>query len=952
MAKTVSSPDINILDFSVLLDMSMAIPTLSITNLSTVVNPGNLQWIFIVLSPNGTPIHTGDFASPDIDSAAFTTFNFSDPIPMPFGKLEFNAINKYSVEVFVKDSNGEIFNLKKAQSICKPNGNNGKNNFGAADIHIESKCSLGKIYITDQTALLYKSLTGTKVSTSGTLSYPPDIDGNAPADFTINQMPLLAPIQTGGDGYRVYVAHIYQYDLGDFFYVNVRYSYNNKSFPVWCNVDLCPLFCEYDKLLALVEKECDPETRGDYNKKLNLINGKLMKAVIGIVQPLCGFDVPKLIEEIKEIGGFTCDCCRPVSLSNIGAVTDAGISLAVNKLGGDAVLSWTSDGNGNFTLNYADYTYVFTICEDSGSDAFEFKQTQAGYVKTTCLKVDIGILATEIVTEITNNTTLINMINSIVNQVQLNCNGIDPMGIYSPTCDYSIQVNAAMPGDFVVSILIDGVEIPAPSNTLLIQDAAIASWLNSLTLGTFTASYNAGTKILTVSSTGNTHSVSALLVGGSSERNLKFGNTCGNICTILQNIITYLANQNLLQITTGGDITVCSLDGTGHTVTTTFPSNTTGFTLVQALATAICSITSLFGLRMLSSPNLKAQFAEYSGGVPVSGDYALMSKNGILTKIPLEKLAVAIFALLSSDTDVKNTYCAGSLCDSVPNCSPVTNLAVAPGDTTAAATWTGVIGATGYRWSVDGVNYHLVIGTAATLTGLTAATSYSLRVQPVYNNGNGASCEVTLAFDTTGLGASCAEPGNFIFSNITGDSATLSWDAVTGASGYQYRINGASWVNVGNVLTTDISGLLPSTLYNMELRALVGGSPCSQVAADSFTTITNGVILSNNFSGTEANYVVTRLTINALDLFGDTLESGDTATVLVPVIGSSYTYGARVVTDVPAVDTASALRHMRGVSMIHEKLFTAAGAGVATDVQFDSAFIAQAGDVFVLEVVA
>lgn len=952
MSKTVSSPDIAILDFSVMLDMSLADPSISVTNLSTGLVPANLKWVFKVLSPSGTPIHEGSFDAPDIDGTAFSTFNFSGEIPMPFGQLEFSKNSSYSVKVSVQDSDDNVFELSKAASICKPVGNNGKNNFGLADIAIESKCSLGKLYITDQTDLIYKGITGTKVSTEGSLSYPKNESGVAPADVAFTLMPVLLPIQTGGNGYGLYVAHIYQYDLGDYFYVKVRYSFNNKSFPVWCNYDLCPLICEFDKLMVLVDKECDDQLKAGHQKKLALINAKLMKCVIGILQPLCGFDVPKLIEEIKEIGGFTCDCCRPQGISTVGAVTDANISLSVNKLGGDAEMSWTANGDGSFTLNYSDYTYTFSICEDSGSEAFEYKSTTVGYVKDTCLKVNIVTLATEIFTEAQNNQTIINMINSIVNQTQLNCSGIDPKGIYAATCNYTVQLPTGTPGDFVVNVVINGVERTAPDGLLLIQDANIQSWLNTLSLGTFTAVYNVGTNLLTISSTGNTNSVSSIKVEGSASRPriVSFSNTCGNICTILQNIINYLFSLNMFQVQLGQKINVCSLDGNGQIVATSYEATDSAWNLAAGMAAAICSLADQIGRRGVNATNLKAQFAEFTGGVPVAGDYFLMSKNGILTKIPLEKAALSIFSLLSSDVDVKNKYCEGSLCSSVANCSPVNDLAVSPGDTSAEATWTGVVGAVGYRWSLDGLNYYLVVGTSKTLVGLTAATSYTLRVYPVFNNGDGTDCEVTLAFNTTGLGASCAEPAGFTPSNITGDSATLTWDAVTGASGYQYRLNGASWVNVGLVLTVDIAGLTASTEYNAELRALVGGSPCTEVATETFSTITNGVILSNNFADDEAGFVVTRLTVNTLNVYdGGGVESGDTSTVLVPVIATSYTYGARVVTDIGAVDTAAALRHYRGVSMLHEKTFTALAAGVATDVQFDTAFVAQAGDVFVLE---
>ncbi len=73
--------------------------------------------------------------------------------------------------------------------------------------------------------------------------------------------------------------------------------------------------------------------------------------------------------------------------------------------------------------------------------------------------------------------------------------------------------------------------------------------------------------------------------------------------------------------------------------------------------------------------------------------------------------------------------------------------------------------------------------------------------------------------DTTPPGV----PGTPSFSNIAGTSVTASWTAASdnvAVTAYRYSINGgSSWTNVGNVLTTSISGLSGYTGYGVQVQA-------------------------------------------------------------------------------------------------------------------------------------
>jgi chitodextrinase len=165
----------------------------------------------------------------------------------------------------------------------------------------------------------------------------------------------------------------------------------------------------------------------------------------------------------------------------------------------------------------------------------------------------------------------------------------------------------------------------------------------------------------------------------------------------------------------------------------------------------------------------------------------------------------------------------------------VTNLTSSKSDTTATFYWIGVVGATGYRWSINGISYNYILGTSVLITGLTPNTAYTFHVYPIYNSGDGSSCVVTQNFTTTNVAGDCAAPANLVLDNETATSFRATWDAVAGASGYEYQVNGGGWVNTTST-TVVVNGLTPNTDYNFVLAAVFGGTACPTAVPASTTT--------------------------------------------------------------------------------------------------------------------
>jgi hypothetical protein len=127
------------------------------------------------------------------------------------------------------------------------------------------------------------------------------------------------------------------------------------------------------------------------------------------------------------------------------------------------------------------------------------------------------------------------------------------------------------------------------------------------------------------------------------------------------------------------------------------------------------------------------------------------------------------------------------------------------------------------------------------ISGLTPATSYTFRIIPVFNTGDGTDCERLITASTTNAGVACVAPTGLQITNITETTAQASWLAVAGATGYQYHLelNGGAdgpWINVGSALNTGLNGLVEGETYSLTVRAIIGGVPCTQEVSDTFDT--------------------------------------------------------------------------------------------------------------------
>jgi hypothetical protein len=184
------------------------------------------------------------------------------------------------------------------------------------------------------------------------------------------------------------------------------------------------------------------------------------------------------------------------------------------------------------------------------------------------------------------------------------------------------------------------------------------------------------------------------------------------------------------------------------------------------------------------------------------------------------------------------TACMGTSCMPPPgmNTSSITS-------TSAVFNWTASAGATGYviRYRITGSSSWITASASAspyTATGLQPGNNYEWQVQTVCQTGSSI-FTISTTFVTPPV--VCNVPTGTSATNITYASATFSWTAVGGATGYnvRYRISGTSTWSTTTTSNTSYaaSGLTASSNYEWQVEAIcAGGTTSGFTASSNFST--------------------------------------------------------------------------------------------------------------------
>jgi hypothetical protein len=187
--------------------------------------------------------------------------------------------------------------------------------------------------------------------------------------------------------------------------------------------------------------------------------------------------------------------------------------------------------------------------------------------------------------------------------------------------------------------------------------------------------------------------------------------------------------------------------------------------------------------------------------------------------------------------------------------------------------------------------------TSVSLPGLSQGTTYDYRVRT--NCASGSSAYSAAQFTTT---SNCGSPTGVTSSGVTTTGATISWTAVSGASGYDvdYKPNSSStWINAPTTVTSiTLSMLTPGTLYDWRVRANCS-SGSSAYSTAQFTTLstTCASTLDNSTNGTTAGAATIPFNTNVtglispsadIDNYKFVITTGGTATVTLTTLPGDY----------------------------------------------------------------
>jgi hypothetical protein len=642
-----TSPDITLLNYEVIWDIAGTLPLITLNNESAGSGLANLTWWSIILSPSQTLIHEGSAANPDI-TGNWTQKLYNDNWPRPFNQIEFSGA-PYSITLYVKDSNGNVYYLTKPANICRPSGNTqlSKNPYGVATIDLKVKCEEARIFFQDTTNRTYRGLDGTRLTSTLKVVFPIDETGNIPDPFVgANFSTALVPISYSSDNYQYVQDTVYDYEFDDLVHIRIRYQSRSKNgtaavrFAVLCNIDLCPLVCEVTKLIDSIEQGTCSDSE-EAQRKLILINPKLLLAQIGKQEPLCGVDVPALIDQIKEIGGFTCDCCdAPTGIIPTTASVIDGYTFEIVPICGDVTGDVSINGT-NIQFNLQDKSYIFEIDPDSPQDitAFTVAPELDGCTKTYKLQIDGDLLSEEILNIIANDADLVNLFNTIVQYNNSNNTlTVDGGCIFSSTstCDYIFTLQN-IPVNTTFSLL-SNIKIGSTNHSLsfafnLTNLPALQSYLNGLGYGTFTVTNPSGQNVV-ITSTANANDIQILnykISGTTYIADLQkecTGYIAIDANEVVQNIINYLCALDDTQIVTSQDYIINYVDDNGDDQTVTVDAGSTLAILIQVLIAANNSnVANIGSTASVSCTTLKALFTTPTLEI-TNNDFLFMTKGG------------------------------------------------------------------------------------------------------------------------------------------------------------------------------------------------------------------------------------------------------------------------------------------------------------------------------------
>lgn len=315
------------------------------------------------------------------------------------------------------------------------------------------------------------------------------------------------------------------------------------------------------------------------------------------------------------------------------------------------------------------------------------------------------------------------------------------------------------------------------------------------------------------------------------------------------------------------DFTVPSGASGTYTVTVTNPDGQNSSTTFNLSCSTSCGDPTGLSASSINSSSEALSWTAVSGASSYTVQYEVTNSGSWSTMNPSSN-SVNVSGLTAStiyDWRVMANCSSGSgnyvtsqftTAAAATTCNPPTNLQSTVTTNSANVSWTDASGTGSYdvEYKANTSSTWLPGGTttttSTTINGLSASTIYDWQVRTNCSSG---SSSYTAAQFTTDAAAICDAPTTLTTSAITGNGATVSWSAASGAISYDvdYSVSGAnSWTNVATATTStsvNITGLNSSNSYDWRVRTNCS-SGSSAYSTSSFTTTCDGYEPNNTLA--------------------------------------------------------------------------------------------------------
>ncbi len=182
------------------------------------------------------------------------------------------------------------------------------------------------------------------------------------------------------------------------------------------------------------------------------------------------------------------------------------------------------------------------------------------------------------------------------------------------------------------------------------------------------------------------------------------------------------------------------------------------------------------------------------------------------------------FKVCAKNGSVTGSYSADMTVTTAP--VPPATVSATSTEDSVTVSWSAVSGAAGYTLSFGGTNYEMpATSTSYTLTGLKENTSYSYQVCSKSVDGSGS---YSSAKSVKTLEQGLTVPTG-ISHRSTDTSVTVSWNAVTGALGYDVKFNGSVYSVTGT--SREFTGLYSDRSYSYQIRSKKSSSRVGEYSA-------------------------------------------------------------------------------------------------------------------------